>query len=1576
MRKFKKFFPKFLPALLATVLFFNSTMPGLLAIGDVLSFEGEETIEVLEEKEEIVEEEALVLNEEVEEKVLIEEIKEADVVEETVIEKEDEVIEKKEVTVEIAVEEEEVIEKEIVETWIVNGRSATTTLPVVLGETYVSPQNKDVTVTFTKLPSNPSTLSIQEFALNSEEVSATNAVFNLAYDITTDMVNGTFEYNLTLPLVHKDFEVIYSDDRGDLVNKEFTTLDSYVTGDVVRIDGLDHFTVFALTIYSNISLEIEKDKFSPGETIHLKGTNNQNENLILFVKDPNNAEHKVCEESNAKEIICSYKLDDEAVIGGWKALLKKPKGASNQWHVKEKSFEVEVIANSNNDEGDENGGNGEIGGAIFPEATDLPSGQTKLSQWADQTQDWRTGALNSQNSAYSEGETVPFRLEMRKVSSGYYKFSICRDYENTDIKGYLHLNPYNTSRSPIIAEVINSYSDQNIFAGINIDAILFNEIGGQGDCNAGSRETQVYFNVMDENKDTFLYWGGHLASPTDTEVGEGKGASQYPGGSLHMKLLSPSKDLSIQTSAIIPLGSSILEICKEDTNGTPLADWEMTLYKGESLLATQETENIIGDELETIKACTIFLLDEVGTYEVKETMKENWSPYNEDSITIEAELAKTYSHTFVNFEHATIEACKIDTNKSPVTGWGMTLYKVGYENDLEILETIKTLPTIGDEGCVEFLIEEPGQYRVEEQDDPNWTHISNTKNTFDVESGDEYLVTFTNFEHATIEACKIDTNESPIAGWNMTLYKIDDDDGSEVLNEISIQSTVGIDEDENTNEGCVEFLIEEPGQYRVEEQDDLNWTHISNTVNTFDVKSGDKHLVTFTNFENISATICKIDGEENPVGNWGIYFDDEYELTDEETGCVSFDITQPGTYTASEEFRSGWTALSPTSVTFEAISGENKEITFQNELLEPELLLTKSNNSIPTGHLAGDMVTFTLQLTAPEREPKLNNMLMSFSRFLLNEEENNDEKYIVENVKVVDVPSHGFEYVKGSWTANSSIRGDLSSFGEPTYASPGTWTLGDMIEGEVITLTYNASISSTQETGLHKDLAWAEGESLLGARVLGNSNTGVFVDTEVLVIEPAEELEEGEVLGVSTVVEEEVKGVAITLAQTGAGILLALAGLISLLIGFLLLTTPAKKKAAVLALTIFSLFTIYTGFEVNEAYAVTTSLNVKIAEPKTPTAKSKFDIGFVTLDSDGKNVTVECKESSYGTFQTHALRPGGDSGVCNVDEKVITKSGIYEFFVIAKTSSGSVTSQKVKVEVLLDTPSPVEEYEKTKKSCTYELNFTTPNEQNISKVQIFRSETNTFTADQTTLVEEISVTPNQKVTYTDTLPDCEKDFYYALRTLNKVNNTSSFVVDETVQVVQVEVPGAIQQAPAVAPAGVITPVAVAVDQPVVTPEAQTPAEDEEEGEILGERISLPECEEKTLLSGYVLFEEKGVEGVSITIYYLEGDEELEVDTVKTNSDGYWEIELCEGEYYTKVTDTPSEYEVDGEDEMNISVSKDEENTITYYLKEAEEKDELETDKEESTLMSLLPWIIGASALAIIVIYFLSKRKKY
>lgn len=136
----------------------------------------------------------------------------------------------------------------------------TTKDPVQLNQSYHAPQNDNVIVTFTKLSDNPGKLSIKEIKLTKEQIAQTGALYDSAYEITSDMPDGTFTYNLTLPYVDDNndgrvgnsetsvnkLNITYSED-GKNFQKANTKTTANSEQKIVTITDLDHFTIFLIS---------------------------------------------------------------------------------------------------------------------------------------------------------------------------------------------------------------------------------------------------------------------------------------------------------------------------------------------------------------------------------------------------------------------------------------------------------------------------------------------------------------------------------------------------------------------------------------------------------------------------------------------------------------------------------------------------------------------------------------------------------------------------------------------------------------------------------------------------------------------------------------------------------------------------------------------------------------------------------------------------------------------------------------------------------------------------------------------------------------------------------------------------------------------------------------------------------------------------------------------------------------------------------------------------------------------------------------------------------------------------------
>jgi len=217
-------------------------------------------------------------------------------------------------------------------------------------------------------------------------------------------------------------------------------------------------------------------------------------------------------------------------------------------------------------------------------ALDLP-GNVTLEQWADVAAHWTTGSLGINGggaSTYEEGGTVPFHLDVTAAGVGTFNFSVCRDYNDGEAFGYLRLAPYNTTVdvAGLLTGSITDAADgpEQPFTGaalvgsVHIDSV--NEVGGQGDCGALQRETEVQITIAGGPGGVVsganVLWGGRLASPADPGVGGNHGAGQYNGASLSMRLGGSAKNVGIKTDAIIQL--STITVQKVVDSGSATAD--------------------------------------------------------------------------------------------------------------------------------------------------------------------------------------------------------------------------------------------------------------------------------------------------------------------------------------------------------------------------------------------------------------------------------------------------------------------------------------------------------------------------------------------------------------------------------------------------------------------------------------------------------------------------------------------------------------------------------------------------------------------------------------------------------------------------------------------------------------------------------------------------------------------------------------------------------------------------------------------------------------------------------------------
>lgn len=209
-----------------------------------------------------------------------------------------------------------------------------------------------------------------------------------------------------------------------------------------------------------------------------------------------------------------------------------------------------------------------------------------------------------------------------------------------------------------------------------------------------------------------------------------------------------------------------------------------------------------------------------------------------------------------------------------------------------------------------------------------------------------------------------------------------------------------------------------------------------------------------------------------------------------------------------------------------------------------------------------------------------------------------------------------------------------------------------------------------------------------------------------------------------------------------------------------------------------------------QAIVPPSNLVIRLEEPRTPTSLNDFYITFVVLDIvGGRDVTVNCQKQYEGGAvtgfdTTKTLTAGGNTDTCHVTANEFNQKGNYVISVIA--SAGSDTdSDNVAIDYNSEYPGDPQNYSKNKiNDCTYEIKFRSNDDGGkTTKIEVYRSTDTSFTADNGSRVAEEYLGSNTDRTVTNTVPDCTKNYYYAVRAFSTAGNGSGIVGDAEVRIV-------------------------------------------------------------------------------------------------------------------------------------------------------------------------------------------------
>jgi uncharacterized repeat protein (TIGR01451 family)/fimbrial isopeptide formation D2 family protein len=257
------------------------------------------------------------------------------------------------------------------------------------------------------------------------------------------------------------------------------------------------------------------------------------------------------------------------------------------------------------------------GGATTSAA--LTSLNVNLDQYANTDAAWQNGDLNGNNSAYNEGDVVPFRLAIEGLAAGTHTIHINYDFTAGGVEAYDFLATWNATEHPGLCDAGGGGVSSLCAGGLgSADTMAFpsDPFEPQGDTQAGltvagaetfsavSRQLTMYggtittitgpthtgptggnstgdfvvtFNTVGSDGAVLFAWGGHLAESAywTTKTGGYNGASQISGAPWHMRTQqldgsgNKNQDRSIQPSAIIPLPALAIEKSASKSNVSP-----------------------------------------------------------------------------------------------------------------------------------------------------------------------------------------------------------------------------------------------------------------------------------------------------------------------------------------------------------------------------------------------------------------------------------------------------------------------------------------------------------------------------------------------------------------------------------------------------------------------------------------------------------------------------------------------------------------------------------------------------------------------------------------------------------------------------------------------------------------------------------------------------------------------------------------------------------------------------------------------------------------------------------------------
>ena len=528
---------------------------------------------------------------------------------------------------------------------------------------------------------------------------------------------------------------------------------------------------------------------------------------------------------------------------------------------------------------------------------------------------------------------------------------------------------------------------------------------------------------------------------------------------------------------------------------------------------------------------------------------------------------------------------------------------------------------------------------------------------------------------------------------------------------------------------------------------------------------------------NLEGWKIFIDSNENGVFDEGEPFD----ITDEDGG-YSFDDLPIDTYRVCEVQQEGWVQTYPYGGCYDI---ELPLVGCDVQAAQP---LSRFSDYVPECSFNFGNAEIGIDL---EKEVSATSSVGPSSTVTYTLTVTNTGDIPLSGVYVKDALPGGFTYVPDS--SELTYLGSTSDFDDPTVDGTGAlvWTIGDLLpgEGESKTITYNVTLSADLYSGIYTNIAVAVGYYKGISQDVASSGVGGLLDLFKVEEVYAQTTESQVVAGPKTAtvtvdrslaysasVGGEVLGASTeVLPATGSNTTLLYIFLALAVAGVALKLFARKGAKFVMKLArVFAMIALIGAMLTGNALAFADTISIQDLPEYTNT--DTFRVSYSALSDSAITVKFYILRDGKSEWKEFGGTQTGASGWVQV-----SGSDIYDGdgkYYIKSVMQVSGASDETSTFVDRSGPSPVSNYWKERiAGGFYKLHWKNPHDDDFSRVMIYRSESSQFTADGTTKVYEIGGNKEEEMYWDNVGLDSNKEYFYAIRALDKAGNASSIVAD-------------------------------------------------------------------------------------------------------------------------------------------------------------------------------------------------------